>query len=52
MVMRFLTISIISPKKLDYHKKKIISAVPDDGPRDFGPEVAFGAKIQIPVARQ
>ena len=28
------------------------SVVPNDGPRDFGPEVAFGAKLQIPVARQ
>ena len=24
----------------------------DDAPRDFGPEVAFGVKFQIPVARQ
>ena len=28
------------------------SVVPNDAPRDFGPEVAFGAKFQIPVARQ
>ena len=28
------------------------SAVPNDAPRDFGPEVAFGAKFQITVARQ
>ena len=28
------------------------SFVPNDAPRDFGPEVAFGAKLQIPVARQ
>ena len=28
------------------------SVVPNDAPRDFGPEVAFGAKLQIPVARQ
>ena len=28
------------------------SVVPDDAPRDFGPEVAFGAKFQIPIARQ
>ena len=28
------------------------SVVPNDVPRDFGPEVAFGAKVQIPVARQ
>ena len=28
------------------------SVVPKDAPRDFGPEVAFGAKFQIPVARQ
>ena len=28
------------------------SVVPNDGPRDFGPEVAFGAKFQVPVARQ
>ena len=28
------------------------SVVPNDVPRDFGPEVAFGTKVQIPVARQ
>ena len=28
------------------------SVVPNDAPRDFGPEVAFGTKFQIPVARQ
>ena len=28
------------------------SVVPNDAPRDFGQEVAFGAKFQIPVARQ
>ena len=28
------------------------SVVPNDAPRDFGPEVAFGAKLQIPVARK
>ena len=28
------------------------TVVPNDAPRDFGPEVAFGAKFQIPVARQ
>ena len=28
------------------------SVVPNDAPQDFGPEVAFGAKSQIPVARQ
>ena len=28
------------------------SVVPNDAPRDFGPEVAFGTKVQIPVARQ
>ena len=28
------------------------SVVPNDAPRDFGPEVAFGAKFQISVARQ
>ena len=28
------------------------SVVPNDAPRDFCPEVAFGAKFQIPVARQ
>ena len=28
------------------------SVVPNDAPRDFGKEVAFGAKFQIPVARQ
>ena len=28
------------------------SVVPNDAPRDLGPEVAFGAKFQIPVARQ
>ena len=28
------------------------SVVPNDAPRDFGPEVAFGAKFQMPVARQ
>ena len=28
------------------------SVVPNDAPRDFGPEVAFGVKFQIPVARQ
>ena len=28
------------------------SAVPNDAPRDFASEVAFGAKFQIPVARQ
>ena len=28
------------------------SVVPNDAPRDFDPEVAFGAKFQIPVARQ
>ena len=28
------------------------SVVPNDAPRDFGPEVAFGAKFQIPFARQ
>ena len=28
------------------------SVVPNDAPRDFGPQVAFGAKFQIPVARQ
>ena len=26
------------------------SVVPNDAPRDFGPEVAFGAKFQIPIA--
>ena len=49
-------------KELDYHKlpyKEEIgrtwtwrqSVVPNDAPRDFSPEVAFGAKFQIPVAR-
>ena len=28
------------------------SVVPNDAPRDFGPEVAFGDKFPIPVARQ
>ena len=28
------------------------SVVPNDVPRDFGPVIAFGAKFQIPVARQ
>ena len=28
------------------------SVVPNDAPRDFGPEVEFGPKLQIPVARQ
>ena len=28
------------------------SVVPNDVPRDFGPVIAFGAKVQIPVARQ
>ena len=28
------------------------SVVPNDAPRDFCPEVAFGAKFRIPVARQ
>ena len=28
------------------------SVVPNDAPRDVGPEVAFGTKFQIPVARQ
>ena len=28
------------------------SVVPNDAPRDFDPEVAFGAKFQMPVARQ
>ena len=28
------------------------SVVPNDAPRDFGPEVAFGTKVQMPVARQ
>ena len=28
------------------------SVVPNDAPRDFGPQVAFGAKFQIPVAMQ
>ena len=28
------------------------SFVPNDAPRDFGSEVAFGAKFQIPVVRQ
>ena len=28
------------------------SVVPNDGPQDFGPGVAFGDKFQIPVARQ
>ena len=28
------------------------SVVPNDAPRDFSPEVAFGAKLQIPVARK
>ena len=27
------------------------SVVPNDAPRDFSPEVAFGVKFQIPVAR-
>ena len=48
-------------KQLDCPKKKKLSAVPldvapercsNDAPRDFGPEVAFGAKFQIPVARR
>ena len=30
----------------------VVSVVPNDSLRDFGPEVAFGAKFQIPVARQ
>ena len=29
-----------------------LDVVPNDAPRDFGPEVAFGAKFWIPVARQ
>ena len=28
------------------------SVVPNEAPRDFGPEVALGAKFQIPVAMQ
>ena len=28
------------------------SVVPNDVPRDFGPVIAFGAKVQIPVTRQ
>ena len=28
------------------------SVVPNDAPRDFGPEVAFGPKLQISVVRQ
>ena len=48
-------------KQLDCPKKKKLSAVPldvaperctNDAPRDFGAEVAFGAKFQIPVARR
>ena len=27
------------------------SVVPNDVPRDFGPVIAFGTKLQIPVAR-
>ena len=27
------------------------SVVPSDVPRDFGPVIAFGANVQIPVAR-
>ena len=27
------------------------SVLPNDAPRDFVPEVAFGSKVQIPVAR-
>ena len=27
-----------------------LDVVPNDAPEDFGPEVAFGAKFQIPVA--
>ena len=28
------------------------SVVPNDVPRDFGPVIAFGAKVHIPLARQ
>ena len=45
---------------LDLHKDIHLSAVPptwrqsvvpSDVPRDFGPVIAFGANVQIPVAR-
>jgi len=29
-----------------------LDVVPNDAPRDFDPDVAFGTKFQIPVARQ
>ena len=38
--------------KQQYLRTWCQSVVPNDAPRDFGPEVGFGAKFQIPVARQ
>ena len=34
----------------DIDQRRVVE--PIDAPRDFGPEVAFGAKFQVPVARQ
>ena len=41
-----------APTKYQSNSTWCQSVVPKDAPRDFDPEVAFGAKFQIPVARQ
>ena len=45
-------VCIKSGKRAQYLWTWRQSVVPNDVPRDFGPVIAFGAKVQIPVARQ
>ena len=45
-------ISIKARNRAQYLWTRCQSVVPNDVPRDFGPVIAFGAKFQIPVARQ
>ena len=45
-------ISIKTRNRAQYLWTRCQSVVPNDVPRDFGPVIAFGAKFQIPVARQ